>query len=228
MSLSPTPRRARARRALLLASACAQMCAGRAIPSAAQLGWGGHFGSIVHYEMATFVGTQGCDRGNWAASRDPRTFGVGLPGHADTDSWGAAMAAANITYAVYVAKHNCGFVTWPTASKLPDGSPYNYSVQYSSCPGCNVVADFLATCAKYNIRPGFYYSLATNTFLNVAGLSVQPDPLPGMAVVTQRQYYDIALAQLEELWSMAPGCVCMRACVCVRACVRVCVPLAFM
>ena len=39
----------------------------------------------------------------------------------------------------------------------------------------------------------------------VEKLVVQPDPLPGMVAVTQRQYYDIALAQLEELWSIAPN-----------------------
>ena len=174
------------------------------IPSAPQLNWAGSLGSIIHYEMATFAKTQGCSRANWPISRDPLTFGAGLPGHADTDSWGRAMVAANISYAVYVAKHNCGFITWPTKTLLPDGSPYAYSVAHSACPTCNVVADFLATCAKYRIRPGFYYSLATNTYLNVEKLSVQPNPLPGMVAVTQRQYYDIALAQLEELWGLAP------------------------
>lgn len=159
------------------------------------------------------------------------TFGTGLPadGIVDTDSWGRAMVAANITYAVYVAKHNCGFTTWPTAVKLPNGEPYRYSVQYSSwcvwssrashlggaplpfaappppSPTCNVVRDFLATCKKYGIKAGFYYSIATNTYLNVQSRNVQPNPLPGMVPVTQAEFYAIALAQLEELWSLAQG-----------------------
>lgn len=42
------------------------------------------------------------------------------------------------------------------------------------------VKDFLATCRKYGIKPGFYYSLATNTYLNVEGGEVQTSPiLPG-------------------------------------------------
>ena len=155
--------------------------------------------------MATFAHHQGCSRINWPESSSPHIFGAGLNGFVDTDSWGQAMVAANISYAVYVAKHNCGFTAWPTAVKLPDGSPYNYSIQYSSCPSCNVVADFLATCKKYNIKPGFYYSIATNTYLNVQDRAVQPNPLPGMVSVTQKQFYDIALAQLEELWSFAKG-----------------------
>jgi len=48
----------------------------------------------------------------------------------------------------YVAKHNCGFTTFPTKAVLPDGSPYNYSIQYSGCPDCDVVASFLDTCKK--------------------------------------------------------------------------------
>ena len=175
----------------------------RAVPSPAQLEWGGRIGSIIHYNMATFAHTQGCSRSNWAGASNAKTFGAGLNGVTDTDSWGRAMAAANMSYAVYVAKHNCGFTTWPTQVKLPDGMPYSYSIQYSSCPECNVVRDFLATCKKYGIRPGFYYSIATNTFLNVDKRSVQPNPLPGMATVNQTQFYDIALAQLEELWSFA-------------------------
>jgi alpha-L-fucosidase len=189
---------------LIAALAYLGSAAARAIPSPQQLAWQGQFGAIIHYNMATWAHHQGCSPANWHASSDPKLFGVGLNGVVDTDSWGAAMAAANMTYAVYVAKHNCGFTTWPTRVTLPDGTPYAYSVQNSSCPDCDVVASFLATCKKYGIRPGFYYSLATNTYLNVEGLVVHPNPQPGMASVTQRQFYDIALAQLGELWSY-PG-----------------------
>jgi alpha-L-fucosidase len=173
---------------------------GKGIPTAAQVTWQNHFGAIIHYNMATMIGHQGCNRGNWPQSNDPMSFNPGGP--IDTDSWGQAMVAANITYAVYVAKHNCGFTTFPTNATLPDGSPYNYSIQYSSCPDCDVVKSFLQTCKKYNIHPGFYYSIATNTYLNVDGRVVQPGPLlPGQVNVTQDQFYDIALFQLEELWS---------------------------
>ena len=34
---------------------------------------------------------------------------------------------------------------------------------------------------------------------------MQPNPLPGQAKVSQEQFYDIALAQLEELWGFAQG-----------------------
>ena len=194
-------------RLALLAALAAPRAAARATPTPQQLAWQGNFGAIVHYNMATFAHHQGCSSGNWKDSSDPRLFGVGLSaagGSVDTDSWARAMVAANMSYAVYVAKHNCGFATWPTKVTLPGGAPYGYGVQQSSCPDCDVVRDFFASCKKYGIRPGLYYSLATNIYLNVEGLVVQPNPQPGMARVTQRQFFDIALAQLEELWSY-PG-----------------------
>lgn len=112
-----------------------------AVPSTTQVAWAGRAGAIIHWNMATFARHQGCSRSNWAAGSDPAVFGVGLDGTVDTDSWGDAMQAANLTYAVYVAKHNCGFTTWPTNVSLPSGSPYNYSIQYSSCPSCNAVSE---------------------------------------------------------------------------------------
>ncbi len=137
-------------------------------------------------------------------SNDPKKFGVEVPnGVLDMKSWFESMKMANVSYAVYVAKHNCGFTTWPTKVRLPDGSPYNYSIQYSSIPDIDVVKQFLDLCKEYNIMPGFYYSIATNTFLNVANNKVEDSEiLKGQVKVTQQQFYDIALAQLEELWSI--------------------------
>jgi hypothetical protein len=53
---------------------------------------------------------------------------------------------------------------------------------------------------------GFYYSLTNNFFLNEFGHVVRPPNtlLPNQANVTQQQYEDIAVAQVHELWSIAP------------------------
>jgi alpha-L-fucosidase len=116
------------------------------------------------------------------------------------------MVSANISYAILVAKHNCGFATWPTAVKLPNEAKYGYDIAHSSAPpGCNIVASFLDSCSRFGLRAGMYYSFATNLYLNVQGAIVQNRTLlPGMASVTQKQFFDIALGQVEELWSSAP------------------------
>jgi alpha-L-fucosidase len=175
----------------------------RAVPSAAQLAWVGKFGAIFHYEMATYSlqTGHGCGYGSWnGSSNNPRTFSP--PQCPDTDQWLDAVVSAGMDYAVLVAKHNCGFLTWPTLTTLPSGAPYGYDIGHSGAPpGCNVVASFLASCERAGVRPGLYYSFGTNVYLDVQGGAVQNRTLlPGMAAVTQAQFRDLALAQIEELW----------------------------
>jgi hypothetical protein len=194
-------------RLLALAASCALAWSHRAVPTPLQLAWHGRMGAIIHYNMATdaLATGHGCGRGNWLNASDPKTFGRSLVADAcpDTDSWLAGVVAANASYAVLVAKHNCGFATWPTAAQLPDGSAYKFDIAHSSAPhGCDVVKDFLGSCAKYGVTPGMYYSFATNMYLNVQGATVSNATLMhGQVFVTQREFFDIALFQIGELWS---------------------------
>ena len=63
--------------------------------------------------------------------------------------------------AVLVAKHACGFCTWPSTATLPDGSRYPYSTAFSSWRGGkgDVVASFLESVTKAGLGAGYYYSL---------------------------------------------------------------------
>lgn len=98
---------------------------------------------------------------------------------------------------------------WPTNTTLPNGQRYTYAIHNSGSPGANVVASFLAACRLFGVRPAFYYSIATNTFLNVQSHAVQTPPQyplqAGQFNVTQAQYWDLTLAQLEELWTTYGG-----------------------
>ena len=78
---------------------------------------------------------------------------------------------------------------------------YNYTVAQSKSPVQDIVGNFVNSCRSHDIQPGFYYSVVTNYYLNVEGGTVQNSyPKPGMANVTQDQYLDIVMAQLDELW----------------------------
>ena len=57
-------------------------------------------------------------------------------------------------------------VTFPLS---PSGRviPYNYTVDYSPVRGVNVLDEFIKSCIKRQIRTGFYYTVATNNYLNV-------------------------------------------------------------
>jgi alpha-L-fucosidase len=92
--------------------------------------------------------------------------------------------------AVLVAKHGCGFVTWPSRATMPDGSTYNYSVASSAWRGGkgDVLSDFKASCLAKGIGVGYYYSLGSNGYTK--GLNL-----------TAAQLEVIEMQQMTELWS---------------------------
>ena len=82
-------------------------------------------------------------------------------------------------YAVLVAKHCSGFSLWPTKA-------HEYSIKnspYKNGKG-DIVAEFVASCRKYGIKPGIYASTTANGFLHVdnPGLVKKGSP------VTQEEY----------------------------------------
>lgn len=84
----------------------------------------------------------------------------------NTDQWAESFVALGVKEAVLVAKHGCGFTTWPSNATVPGGNRYNYSVAFSDWQGGkgDVLAEFLASCNKNNIATGFYYSLGGSKF----------------------------------------------------------------
>jgi len=183
-----------------------------AVPTPAQLEWASSgYGAFIHYNMGTYVSDGGgCNvkdlrKDPRQRTLDPDRF---APAKVDTDQWLSLIKAYGGKYAVLTVKHNCGFLLYPSNTTLPDGSRFNYSLAQSSYGGgkADIVADFVASCKKYNIRPGFYFSLASSAIFDVSQNEVQNSSLvPGQVRVTQAQYEQINLAQLEELWSAYPG-----------------------
>jgi len=62
----------------------------------------------------------------------------------------------------------------PTDVKFPISPsgqiiPYNYSIDYSPMKGVDVLAEFIESCKKKQIKTGFYYTVATNNWFNVEG-----------------------------------------------------------
>jgi hypothetical protein len=75
-----------------------------------------------------------------------------------TDSWMAAARAAGAGYTLLVASHCSGFFQWQSEVKLPDGSPYPYTVAQSNWRGGkgDVVADYVASSNEAGLGFGFY------------------------------------------------------------------------
>ena len=138
----------------------------------------------IHFNMATSGGSIAT---GGSCSKNPSTFN---PTKLDTDQWVASFTAFGAREAVLVAKHSCGFVTWPSNATMPDGSRYNYSVASSSWREGkgDVVASFKASCLQAGLGVGYYYSLGDNSYTK--GLRL-----------TAKQLEVIELQQMRELWS---------------------------
>lgn len=161
-------------------------------------------GILIHFEIATYIDLDGCN-GVPGLVPDPALFDPAL---LDTDQWMDSIAASGARYATLVAKHNCGFTTWPSAVTFAtrDGgdnatSAYNYSVAYSPVAGTDVVQLFADSAARYGVGHGFYYSTIVNNFLNVQNSLVNATWSEGEIRISNSTYDEIVIAQLTELWT---------------------------
>ncbi|MBQ7180574.1 MAG: alpha-L-fucosidase [Bacteroidaceae bacterium] len=157
-------------------------------PSKAQLEWAdAEIGVLLHLDMPVYHPEY--NHREYGTHPDPMTFN---PTELNTDQWLETAQKLGAKYAVLTAKHGSGFTLWPTKT-------HEYNV--SNCPykdgKGDIVAEFVASCRKYGIRPGIYANMSTNGYLWVdnPGL-VQPG-----SPITQEQYADIIQRQLTELWS---------------------------
>jgi len=165
-----------------------KMAPGRILPSASHVQWAdAEIGAIFHLDMPTFVPDY--DWRRWGTHPPASVFN---PSKLSTDQWIRAAKAAGAKYAVLVAKHCSGFSLWPTAA-------HDYSVK--NCTWKNghgdIVADFIASCKKYGVKPGIYASASANGFLYVDN----PGKVQPGGPVSQTEYNAIVIRQLTELWS---------------------------
>lgn len=114
------------------------------------------------------------------------------PTELNTDQWLETASKLGAKYAIIDAKHSSGFCLWPT-------EVYEYSVKNSPWKNGkgDIVADFIASCKKYGIKPGIYATVASNSYLYVDN----PGRVQKGAPVTQEEYNAIALQLLTELWT---------------------------
>lgn len=163
-------------------------------PTSPQLAWQlNDTGCIVHYNMATAAGTQGCRSDTGDAVPPP--LSAWRPTALDTDAWANTCKAMGGSRIILTAKHNCGFIPWHS-SAVP-----NYT--YTATEGQpDVVAAFVASARRAGLGVGFYYSDWTNSYCRVSRGTVALGPAqPGQVSVTQAAYDAIVVAHLTELWS---------------------------
>ncbi|TSA31299.1 MAG: hypothetical protein D4R64_18355 [Porphyromonadaceae bacterium] len=107
------------------------------------------YGMFIHFNMNTYAGAE-YDNGKMPAE------GFN-PDQLDVDQWIRTARDAGMKYAVLTAKHTGGFCLWD--SKVTwKGKEYDYDIASSGYKK-DIVAQFMESCHKYNIKPGLYYCL---------------------------------------------------------------------
>jgi alpha-L-fucosidase len=174
-----------------------------ALPTKEQLAWQDQeIGILIHFEIATYISIDGCN--NVPTLVPPQSLFD--PTLLSTDQWLDTVASLGAGYATLVAKHNCGFTTWPSTVRFQttdnETLQYNYTIAQSPVHGENVVKSFVDSAEKYGIGHGFYYSVVVNNFLNVQNSGVLTTELsPGQVGISNDTYDQIVLGQLTDLWT---------------------------
>ncbi|HPA44221.1 MAG TPA: alpha-L-fucosidase [bacterium] len=99
------------------------------------------YGMFIHFGMSTFVENELPDGSHPASTYAPDKL--------DVDQWVSVARDAGMKYIVLCAKHVAGHCLWP--SKHTD-----YTVANSGNT-TNVFEQFVKSCEKRGVRPGFYY-----------------------------------------------------------------------
>jgi alpha-L-fucosidase len=101
------------------------------------------YGMFIHFGINTFSGKEWTD-----GTLKPEIYN---PTQLDTDQWAKTAKDAGMRYVILITKHHDGFCLW-------DSPETSYDVG-SSPVKTDVVKSMAASCKKYGIKLGLYYSL---------------------------------------------------------------------
>eukprot|EP01060_Flectonema_neradi_P011252 TRINITY_DN18350_c0_g1_i1.p1 TRINITY_DN18350_c0_g1~~TRINITY_DN18350_c0_g1_i1.p1 ORF type:complete len:467 (+),score=70.25 TRINITY_DN18350_c0_g1_i1:79-1479(+) len=171
---------------------------GLAKPSAVQMAYTElEIGAMITWNLQTIcvedqhdprASTQRCQKLGWVPTVE--TAMNWTPNQLDTDKWVEVAMSFGAKHIVLVADHMTGFALWNT-------SVHDFSLPAGKF-GRDVVAELSASCKKYGIKFGLFYSTHYNWYLGVNNYKVGWPPLSGKNV-TQEQFDQIASLQVQEL-----------------------------
>lgn len=158
------------------------------VPRPAQRAWQeAELGFLVCYELHTF----NPDRYNQRKARvtpiqDVNQFN---PEELDTDQWIRAVKAAGGRFAILTASHESGFRLWQS-----DANPYCLKAVRWGDGKRDIVAEFVASCRKHEIKPGIYLGTRWNAQLGIYDFKVTR-----RSAITQEQYNQMIEQEVEEI-----------------------------
>ncbi|MDO5979587.1 alpha-L-fucosidase [Flavivirga spongiicola] len=150
-------------------------------PNKRQLAWQeAELGVVYHYDLHVFDGIKYGQGGNRI---DPVSdYQIFNPKNLDTDQWVKAAKDAGAKFAILTATHETGFALFQS-----EVNPYSVkAVKWKGGKG-DVVADFVASCRKYGIKPGIYLGIRWNSFMGVHDFKVNGE---GAFKENRQKYYN--------------------------------------
>ena len=155
------------------------------LPTKEQVKWSeAEIGVIIHYDINIFAP----ETFKYKDKNTLPPLNIFNPTLLNTDQWLESAAKIGAKYAVLVAKHGTGFCLWPTKA-------HDYHVGNTPLRGgkADIVAEFIASCKKFNIKPGIYYNTNVNTLFGSSFKKFNNEE--------QLAYNKIVIQQLTELWT---------------------------
>jgi len=139
------------------------------LPTKAQLVWqDAELIAVFHYDLHVFDG----EKYNQPLNRITpiEDYNIFNPEQLDTDQWIRSVKAMGAKAAILTATHETGFALYQS-----DVNPYCLkAVKWRDGKG-DIVADFVASCRKYGIKPGIYIGIRWNSYFGIYDFAVSSD-----------------------------------------------------
>jgi alpha-L-fucosidase len=159
-------------------------------PTAGQLAWeNAELGIFFHYDLQVAYPHYRATS-SWASHHAPFLSRT-VP---DTNQWLLLAKAMGARYAVYVCKHNSGYMFFQSGAY-----PFGLRQSQWGHGKADMFRLFVNSCHKYGIQPGLYCSLSTNNFMRVQNNLIHNGK--GGTLVGQTAYAQICQRMETDLWS---------------------------
>jgi alpha-L-fucosidase len=147
------------------------------------------FGMFVHFNLATFAGT------DWAGGyEDPDLFS---PTKLDCGQWADSAREAGMTYMVLTVKHTEGIALYPSAVTTRDSRMF---MKFRNGNG-DIVREFVDACRSRGLKVGLYYCFPGD-YSDTAHRNAPPQGMPdlhGLPPEAAGDYVGFMKRQLAEM-----------------------------
>ncbi len=159
-------------------------------PTPQQLAWQeAELGVVFHYDLHVFDNKHYNQNSN--RKYPVENVDIFNPTQLDTDQWLKVAKDMGARFAILTASHETGFRLWQS-----DANPYCLKAVKWGDGKRDIVKEFIASCKKYDIKPGIYIGTRWNAQLGVWDFKVTE-----RSPITQEAYNTMIEKEVEEICS---------------------------